>query len=125
MVEITPLPAGPEFLHGVINYQGTILPVLDLRRRFGLPEHRIELCDQLIILHCACRSFSLMVDMVCEVRECAEQMLIEADAIHPDLPFLAGIAKLPDGLILLSDLEALLASPEMAGIDELMGSLQP
>lgn len=117
MVEITRLPATPEFIHGVINVQGKILPVLDLRRRFGLPERCVELSDQLIILCCATQSFALMTDTACEVRECTPQMLTEASKIFPDLPFLAGVAKLPDGLILLQSPETLLSPGEIAAIE--------
>ncbi|MFA7405015.1 MAG: chemotaxis protein CheW [Pelobacteraceae bacterium] len=118
-VEITPLPGGPGFIHGVINVQGKILPVLDLRRRFGLPERPVELSDQLIIIRCAARSFALMTDTSCEVRECTEQMRTEAAEILPDLPFLAGVIKLPDGLILLQDPEILLSPGETRTFDEL------
>jgi len=58
MVEITRLPSGPEFIQGVINVQGEIMPVLNLRRRFNLVERPVELSDQLIIIRCAARSFA-------------------------------------------------------------------
>lgn len=125
MVEITPLPAAPDFIHGVINVQGRILPVLDLRRRFGLPERPVELSDQLIIIRCTTRSFALMTDTACEVREFMEQMQTGASEILPDLQFLAGVAKLPDGLILLQDPEMLLSSGETKAIDELLAHKQP
>jgi purine-binding chemotaxis protein CheW len=125
MVEITPLPAAPGFIHGVINVQGKILPVLDLRRRFGLPERPVELSDQLIIVRSATRSFALMTDTACEVRECTAQMQTEAAEILPDLPFFAGVAKLSDGLILLQDPEMLLSPGETKAINELLLHEQP
>ncbi|MDD2853048.1 MAG: chemotaxis protein CheW, partial [Desulfuromonadaceae bacterium] len=124
MVEITTVPMNPGFILGVINVQGNIIPVLDLRRRFGLPERPVELSDQLIIIRSAARSFALMTDTACEVRECTEQMQTAAE-ILPDLPFLAGVVKLPDGLILLQNPETLLSPDEAAVIDELMGCEQP
>ena len=120
MVEITRLPAGPDFIHGVINVRGNILPVLDLRCRFGLPERHARLSDQLIILRCATRGFALMVDAVCDVRDCTEQMQTEVAEIIPDLPFLAAVVKLPDGLILLQDPEVLLSPDESIAVDELI-----
>lgn len=125
MVEITNVPASPGFIHGVINFQGKILPVLDLRRRFGLQERTIELSDQLIIISCAARSFALMTDTACEVRECTEQMQTEASEIIPDLPYLDGVVKLPDGLILLQDPEMLLSPGETRSIEELLVPEQP
>jgi len=122
IVEITPLPGSHGFIHGVINVQGEILPVLNLRRRFGLPERPVELSDQLIIIRCATHSFVLITDTACEVRECTERMRTEVAEILPDLPFLAGIARLPDGLILLQNPEMLFSRCESEAIDELIGA---
>lgn len=125
MVEITRLPSGPEFIQGVINVQGEIMPVLNLRRRFNLVERPVELSDQLIIIRCAARSFALMTDRACEVRHCTEQLQTEAGKIIPDLPYLSAVARLPDGLILLQDPEALLSCAEAESIDELIASGLP
>ena len=125
MVEITTLPSGPDFIQGVINVQGEIIPVLNLRRRFKLTERPVELDDQLIIIRCATRSFALMTDRACEVRHCAEQLQTEAGKIIPDLPYLSAGARLPDGLILLQDPEALLSSAEAISINELIALGRP
>lgn len=125
MVEITPLPMGPEFIRGVINVQGKILPVLDLRRRFNLAERPVENSDQLLIIRCGKKNFALMTETACEVRECPRKMLTAATEILPDLPFLTGVVKLPDGLILLSDPEVLLSSGETEIIEEIMAKGQP
>ena len=61
-----------------------------------------------------------MVDAVCDVRNCTEQMQTEASEIIPDLPFLAAVVKFQDGLILLQDPEALLSPGESIAIDELI-----
>jgi len=50
IVEITPLPKAPDIVMGVINMHGQILPVINVRRRFNLPEREIRLEDQLIML---------------------------------------------------------------------------
>ncbi len=125
MVEITRLPSGPEFIQGVVNVQGEIMPVLNLRRRFNLTERPIELSDQLIIIRCAARGFALMTERVCEVRHCAKQLQTGAEKIIHDQSYLFAVAKLPDGLILLQDPEALLSSAEALSIDELIASGLP
>ena len=125
MVAITPLPGGPEFIDGVINVHGKIIPVLNLRCRFGLPGRPAGFNDQLIILRCATRSFALIADMACDVWDCTEQMQTEAAEIIPDLPLLTAVVKLPDGLILLQDPEALLSPGESFAIDELIACDQP
>ncbi len=121
MVTITPLSGGPEFIDGVINVHGEIIPVVNLRCRFGLPGRPAGFSDQLIILRCATRSFALIADMACDVWGCTEQMQAEAAEIIADLPFLAAVVKLPDGLVLLQDPEALLTPGESFAIDELIG----
>ena len=120
MVEITQLPTSPAFIHGVINVQGKILPVLDLRQRLGLPGRRVELSDQLIIIRSSTHSFALMTETACQVRECTEQMVAETAEILPGLPFLSGVVKFPDGLILLHDPELLLSPCETKALGELM-----
>jgi len=125
IVAITPLPAAEEFIRGVINVQGEIMPVVDLRRRFGLAERPDELSDQLIIVRCDKRSFALVTEGTCEVREYTREQLTEEAEIHPHLPFLSGVVKLPDGLILLSDPESLLSFDERELVDELLEREEP
>lgn len=118
MVEITPLPGAPAFMSGVINVQGTIVPVVDLRLRFGLPTRQVELDDQLIITRFAGRSMALTVDTTQGVCDCRQEAVTEADDILPDLPYLSGVAKLPDGLLLIHDLEKFLPPHEAQILDE-------
>jgi len=120
MVEITPLPGVPPVVPGVINVQGGIVPVLDLRRCFSLPERPPELSDQLIIVTCSGHAFALMADAAEGIRACREADLTEADRILPELPFLSGIAKFPDGLILIQNLESLISSADSEALIEAM-----
>jgi purine-binding chemotaxis protein CheW len=112
MVMVTPLPGVPAFVCGVINVQGEIVPVVDLRRLFSLPERQVALDDQLIITRFSGRCMALIADATQGVSACRQEAVTGADDILPDLPFLSGIAKLPDGLILIHDLEQFLSSQE-------------
>jgi purine-binding chemotaxis protein CheW len=125
MVAITPLPAGPDFIQGVINVAGEIMPVVNLRQRFGLTERAVELGDQLIIIRSCGRSFALMTDLACTVAACTEQVRTGAEDIISGLPFLAGVARLPDGLILLQDPQLLLSPGESHSLDEIINREQP
>lgn len=116
MVEITPLPGVPDFVYGVINVQGKIIPVVDLRHRFGLPPRRLELEDQLIIIYSSGRGMALVADATQEVRACRPEMVTGAVDILPGSCFFSGVAKLPDGLILIHDLETLLSPLESQAI---------
>lgn len=110
MVEVTAMPGAPEFVRGVINVQGRIVPVIDLRRRFGFATRPPELCDQLVIFggsHTG-GGFAIMVDGTGGVRECREKEVAEVGEILPGLPFLAGVAKFADGIVLISEPNLLL-----------------
>lgn len=125
MVEITRLPSGPEFVHGVINVQGFIMPVLDLRKRFVLTQRPLRLSDQLIITCFAGSRYALVADAVSDVRNFRIQELTEADDIMPKLKFLAGVAKLPDGMILIHDPEKLLSAIERQSVDKALMQEKP
>jgi len=125
MVEITPLPGGPDFVRGVINVQGAIVPVVDLRCRLGLPTRPVEPDDQLIITRFAGRSMALTADTALGVCDCRQEAVTWADDILPNLPFLSCIAKLADGLILIHDLERLLTPHESQLIIEAVEQGRP
>jgi len=68
MVEITSFPNCPPSVRGLIDVQGTILAVIDLRSVFCLPSRRVEASDQLVIASISNRSVALIVDFVLGVR---------------------------------------------------------
>ena len=78
MVETTPLPKAPEIVLGVVNIQGRVIPVVNVRKRFRLPERELNLRDQLIIAHTSRRTVALIVDSVSSVVECSEQEVVAA-----------------------------------------------
>jgi purine-binding chemotaxis protein CheW len=85
MVEITPLPKAPEIVFGVINVQGQVIPVVNIRKRFRLPEQELNLTDQLVIAHTSRLTVALVVDSVSSILECAEQEVIAAEKILPGM----------------------------------------
>jgi purine-binding chemotaxis protein CheW len=117
MVAITPLPHAPDIVLGVVNFQGKIIPVINVRRRFGLPEQEIALSDQLVMAHTARRAVALLVDAVQDVCACAAQNQIEAKHILPGLEYVTGAVKLTDGLILIHDLDTFLSLEEEDTLD--------
>ncbi|MDR3391848.1 MAG: chemotaxis protein CheW [Sulfuriferula sp.] len=117
MVAITPLPHAPDIVLGVVNFQGQVIPVINVRRRFGLPEQEIALSDQLVMAHTAHRAVALVVDAVQDVSACAAQSQIEAKHILPGLEYVTGAVKLTDGLILIHDLDTFLSLEEEDALD--------
>src|SRR4051812_45101682 len=97
VVELTALPNAPAIVLGVVNVQGRIIPVVDLRKKLRLSPRAIQLTDQLLIARGAARPLALIVDAVAAVTSYDEADFTAASAIVPGLEFLAGIVKLPDG----------------------------
>jgi purine-binding chemotaxis protein CheW len=117
-VEMTPLPKAPEIVIGVINVQGRIIPVFNIRRRFHLPEREIELSDQLIIANTARRTVALVVDTVDGVIERLSEEITPADQVLPRIEYVEGIVKLENGLVLIHDLDKFLSIDEETKLDE-------
>lgn len=118
MVEITPLPKAPEIVLGVVNVQGRIIPLVNIRRRFRLPEREMNLSDQLIIARTAKRTVALVADMVSGVIERSEREVIAAERILPRMEYVEGVVKLEDGMILIHDLDRFLSFEEEKALDE-------
>ena len=118
MVEVTPLPKAPEIVLGVINVQGRVLPVVNIRKRFRLPERDIDLSDRMIIARTARRPVALVVDAVSGVVERSEHDVRVAEQILPGMEYIEGVLVLEDGLILIHDLETFLSLDEEKALDE-------
>lgn len=119
-VEILPLPTAPDIVCGIVNIQGQFVPVVDMRRRFGLPSRETALADQIVIARSVRRKMAFFIDAISGVVECEEKDVIAAEHIVPGLEHVAGIAKLDDGLILIQDMERFLSLDEEAALDKAM-----
>ena len=120
VVEVTPLPKAPEIVLGVVNLQGRVIPVFDIRRRFRLLQREIQLSDHLIVAHTTRRTVALVVDSVTAVVEPSEQELVEPREILPNLEYVEGVAKQEDGMILIHDLDGFLSLEEDRALDDAM-----
>ncbi len=116
-VEITPLPKAPEIVLGVINVQGRVVAVVDVRKRFRLPQREPALGDSLVIARTPARAVALLADTVAGVVECAENEAVPAQAIVPGLEYVEGVAKLGDGMVLIHDLARFLSLDEERRLD--------
>lgn len=118
MVEITPLPGAPPIVLGAVNVQGSVVPVVSVRERFQLPERAPALDDQLVIARTSKRRVALVADAVSGVLECPAEQWVAAEKIVPGLEFVAGIARLSDGLIVVHDLERFISLEEECALTE-------
>ena len=112
IVAIGSLPKAPGIVFGVINIQGKVIPVINMRRRFALPEREIVLSDQLVVAHTAKRSVALIADEVLDVMSYPEQDMVAADQIVPGIEYVKGVVKLKDGLVFIHDLDKFLSLDE-------------
>lgn len=118
LVEITPLPKAPEIVLGVVNVQGEIIPVVNIRKRFGLSERDMSLADQLIIAGTSKRTVALVVNSVISIIEYPEQDLISAEKILSGIEYVEGVVKFEDGIILIHNLDKFLSLNEERALDE-------
>jgi purine-binding chemotaxis protein CheW len=119
-VQVTQVPTALPVLIGVVDVQGCVLPVLSLRRRFGLPERLIDPKDHFLIARSAGRAVVLVIDGAEGVLESAAAAEVNRASIAPQLQYVRGVIRLPDGLVVIHDLDALLSSEEQGALDEAM-----
>lgn len=119
-VEITLLPKAPKIVLGIINIRGTVIPVLDIRQRFQLPERPLKLSDQFIIAATSRHVVALFVDRVINVIECAAEQLIPAGDVLNGAAYISAIAKDSEGLVLIHDLDTFLSLEESSQLDRAM-----
>jgi purine-binding chemotaxis protein CheW len=106
-VAVTPLPNAPAVVEGVIDVHGAIVPVYDLRARFGLPRCAVDPSHHLIVAFAGGRTVALRVD---RAHELVREALREA-------PFGGGVATLRDGLVVVHDLDRFLSDAEATALD--------
>ncbi len=117
-VAVTRLPSAPAVVLGVIDVQGRVLPVFNLRRRFGLPEREIDPTDQFLIARSANRTVVLVIDTARDVLQATASDTVSAATIATGLEHIQGLIRLPDGLVLIQDLDLFLSAAESRALDE-------
>jgi purine-binding chemotaxis protein CheW len=115
-VEIAPLPEAPRGVRGVINLQGRVVPVFDLRARFGQPGRELSTSDHFLIAHTHWRMVALLVDAVIGVVARSPAQMTPASEILPDLASISGVMKLDGGLVLVHELERFLSIEDHAAL---------
>jgi purine-binding chemotaxis protein CheW len=111
VTEITSVPRAPEFIRGVINLRGRILPVLDLRRRLALGEVAMDRASRIVVVRIKERLLGLLVDGASQVLKVKVSQIEPPpeEVLQQGGDYIRGVAKLDDRLIILVDLERLLA----------------
>lgn len=119
MMQITKVPQSPPFIEGVINLRGKIIPVMDLRKRFGIESREQSTDERIIVVEVGSRVIGFTVDRVNEV------LRISADIVEPppsmvcgvESDYVQGVGKLEDRLLILLDLQKLFGSQDLSALD--------
>ncbi len=119
-MEITAVPAAPEIVLGVVNVQERVVPVIDVRKRFGLRARDLGLSDVFVVARTRKRSVALLVDSVVDVLQRREGKAVAAEAIVPGLTYVDAVLKLQDGIALIHDLDTFLSLEEEHALDRAM-----
>jgi purine-binding chemotaxis protein CheW len=121
MLPITRMPHSPQFVEGVINLRGAVLPVVDLRKRFGLSTSEPDRQTRIIVVTLSGLKVGIVVDSVAEVLTVSESDIETTPAMvtTADSTFLTGIAKINDQLIIMLDLKKVLTLSEQSSLSGL------
>ena len=117
-MEITKVPKAPDFVEGVINLRGKVIPIIDLRKRFGIATREHDKNTRIIVIEINNMIVGFVVDSVSEV------LRIPANTVEPPPPvvagleseYISGVGKLEDRLLILLDLDRLLSSEEQEAL---------
>jgi len=114
MQEITRLPHAPEFIEGITNLRGTIVPVVDLRTRFGLPRKEATRDTRIVIANMDSSKVGIIVDAVTQVIRVPEDKIEPPPQMSVTInsAFIKNIAKLESELVILLDLGKVLSTEE-------------
>jgi len=110
--DLTPLPGTPPFILGIVNVRGRILPVLDLKKFFDLPERGLTDLHRIILVRGHDLELGLLADVIVGVRSVA------IASLQPSLPTLTGIRAdylkgVDEERLVVLDLDRLLADPKL------------
>jgi len=111
-VDAEPIPQAPTAVRGVFDLRGAIVPLLNIRRRFGLPDREIGLNDHFIIATATRRTVALWVDDTGAVLERPAADRVPAAEILDRSGQIDGVLRLQDGLLLIHDLDRFLCAQE-------------
>lgn len=118
--EITAVPSAPETVEGVINLRGKIIPVMDLRKRFGQSEIQADKKNRILVVELENKLVGLIVNAASEVLKISPSEIEPPGNLFADgeSGYVTGVGKLKGRLIILLDIAKLLQRPEYKRFEE-------
>ncbi len=119
--QVTQIPRSPSFVRGVLDLRGVVIPVLDLRERFGMPPGETDVDRRIVVVEMGGQIVGCTVDAVSEV------LTLARDAVQPppavaatdEAAYLLGVARHGDRLVILLDLDRVLSVIERSALADL------
>ena len=124
--EITAVPNAPDYIEGVINLRGRIIPVVDLRKRFGEKSFEVNKKNRIVVVELESRLVGLIVNSASEVLRISPSEIDEPHNVfrEGELNYITGIGKLNGRLVILLDLNRVLQRGELNGLDEVTDAME-
>lgn len=128
--KITSVPQTPDFVEGVINLRGNVIPVIDLRKKFGMSTMEKDDQTRIIVVNVKEKTIGVVVDTVEQVLRLSEDQIELPPEIGNDnvKEYLRGVGKLDDRLLIILHLDKILTSKEifqLESLNQLTGGLKP
>ena len=118
MLEVTRVPNAPEYIDGVINLRGKVIPIIDLRRRFDMARKEHDKHTRIVVVELGGQVVEFVVDAVSEVlripRSVTEPPPTLVGGVREE--YITAVGKLEDRLLILLDLEKILKASEMIDV---------
>ena len=118
---LTQIPGMPDFIVGMFNLRGLVIPVMDLRKKFGMAFEELHEYSVIIIVQVEEKNIGLIVDSVADVIFVKEEDIQETTdmALHVDTKFITGVAKTKDEMVILMDIDNLLSKSQFESMTEI------
>lgn len=119
MVEITHVPRAPHFMEGVINLRGQLIPIIDLRTRFGMPRADHTKSTRIVVTEIGSKRVGIVVDSVSEVLNIPLENVENAPEMIAGVgtEYIQGVGKVGERLIILLDLTMVMSGEEKAQLE--------
>lgn len=119
---VTRVPQSSDFIEGVLNLRGQVIPVVNLRKKFNLPEREKDSSTRIIVVEVSDKVVGMVVDEVSEVLQIPIENIAPPPPVgtNVDIQFISGMGKLDDKLIILVDIDRILSEKEQALVQQVL-----
>jgi len=117
---LTRVPQSPSYVDGVLNLRGQVIPVINLRRKFELPERELDKSTRIIVVEVRSRVMGMVVDEVSEVLQVNKEDIAPPPPMgtHLRTDYISGMAKINETLVILLEIDKILTTEESMVLEQ-------